>query len=114
MAFGFFKRAKRQPAEKPQEVEPQTPEPAAVVPPEPAGEPIVVSRTLVKSQPELVELVASVDELTRAGVSVGLAEKGFGTRVEIRAAPEAELGEDQLTRILDGLAEAQRRPFTND
>ena len=41
---------------------------------------IEVSRTLMKSQPELAELVESVE-----GVEVTMAEKGFGTRVALRA-----------------------------
>ena len=44
------------------------------------GQMIEVSRTLMKSEPELAELVAEVE-----GVEVTMAEKGFGTRVEIRA-----------------------------
>jgi hypothetical protein len=67
---------------------------------------IEVSRTLMKSEPELSELVATVE-----GVEVTMAEKGFGTRVEIRAGDDSGLGESDLERILDGLAEPQRRPF---
>ena len=43
---------------------------------------IEASRTLMKSEPELAELLAEVE-----GVEVTMAEKGFGTRVEIRAVP---------------------------
>ncbi len=41
---------------------------------------IEVARTLMKSEPELQELVARVE-----GVEVTMAGKGFGTRVELRA-----------------------------
>jgi hypothetical protein len=67
---------------------------------------IEVSRTLMKSEPELAELVAEVE-----GVEVTMAEKGFGTRVEIRAAPGNGLVEADLERILDDLAEPQKKPF---
>jgi hypothetical protein len=67
---------------------------------------IEASRTLMKSEPELAELVAAVD-----GVEVSLAEKGFGTRVEIRAAPDSGLSETDLERLLDDLAEPQKQPF---
>jgi hypothetical protein len=65
-----------------------------------------VSRTLVKSQPELAELVDAVE-----GVEVTMAEKGFGTRVEVRAAEDSGLVVADLERILDRLAEPQRQPF---
>lgn len=67
---------------------------------------IEASRTLMKSEPELAELLEEVE-----GVEVTMAEKGFGTRVEVRAAPEAGLGAADLERFLDRLAEPQRRPF---
>jgi hypothetical protein len=67
---------------------------------------IEVSRTLMKSEPELAELIATVE-----GVEVTMAEKGFGTRVEIRAASETGLAEADLEAVLDRLAEPQRRPF---
>ncbi|HVD39399.1 MAG TPA: hypothetical protein VNC16_00140 [Solirubrobacterales bacterium] len=67
---------------------------------------IEVSRTLMKSEPELTELIATVE-----GVEVTMAEKGFGTRVEIRAAEETGLAESDLEAVLDRLAEPQRRPF---
>jgi hypothetical protein len=67
---------------------------------------IEVSRTLMKSEPELAELVAAVD-----GVEVTLAEKGFGTRVEIRAGSESGLELADLERLLDELAEPQKQPF---
>ena len=65
-----------------------------------------VSRTLVKSEPELAELVDAVE-----GVEVTMAEKGFGTRVEVRAAEDSGLVVDDLERILDRLAEPQKQPF---
>ena len=61
----------------------------------------------MKSEPELVELIREVE-----GVEVTMAEKGFGTRVEIRASEEAGLGEADLEAVLDRLAEPQRRPFS--
>ena len=69
---------------------------------------IEVSRTLMKSEPELAELVASVE-----GVEVTMAEKGFGTRVELRASEGSGLGESDLERILDGLAEPSKQPFAS-
>jgi hypothetical protein len=68
---------------------------------------IAASRTLMKSQPELAELIRAVE-----GVEVTMAEKGFGTRVEIRAAEETGLAEADLEAVLDHLAEPQRRPFS--
>jgi hypothetical protein len=67
---------------------------------------IEASRTLMKSEPELVELVEAVE-----GVEITMAEKGFGTRVEIRAAAETGLREDDLERFLDRLAEPRKQPF---
>jgi hypothetical protein len=67
---------------------------------------IEVSRTLMKSEPELVELVAAVE-----GVEVTMAEKGFGTRVAIRAASDSGLCEADLERLLDELAQPQKQPF---
>jgi len=67
---------------------------------------IEVSRTLMKSEPELAELVASVE-----GVEVTMAEKGFGTRVELRAGRDSGLAEADLERILDDLAEPSKQPF---
>ena len=60
----------------------------------------------MKSEPELAELIATVE-----GVEVTMAEKGFGTRVEIRAGEETGLVEADLEAVLDRLAEPQRRPF---
>jgi hypothetical protein len=68
---------------------------------------IEVARTLMKSEPELAELIREVD-----GVEVTMAEKGFGTRVEIRAGEETGLAEADLEAVLDRLAEPQRRPFS--
>jgi hypothetical protein len=71
-----------------------------------AGGMIEVARTLMKSEPELAELVASVE-----GIEVTMAEKGFGTRVELRADESSGLAESDLEQILDGLAEPQKQPF---
>lgn len=62
----------------------------------------------MKSQPELKELLDAVK-----GVEVTMAEKGFGTRVEIRAEEETGLREDDLERFLDQLAKPQKQPFTS-
>jgi hypothetical protein len=67
---------------------------------------IEVARTLMKSEPELAEQISAVE-----GVEVTMAEKGFGTRVELRAGKESGLGEADLEAVLDRLAEPQRRPF---
>jgi hypothetical protein len=71
-----------------------------------AGEMIEVARTLMKSEPELAELVADVED-----VEVTMAEKGFGTRVELRAGDDSDLTEADLDRLLDCLAEPQKQPF---
>lgn len=68
---------------------------------------IEVARTLMKSEPELAELIEEVE-----GLEVRMAEKGFGTRVEVRAAPQTGLVEADLEAFLDRLAEPQRRPFS--
>jgi hypothetical protein len=65
-----------------------------------------VSRTLMKSEPELVELIAAAE-----GVEVTMAEKGFGTRVALRARPGSGLSEADLERLLDDLATPRRQPF---
>jgi hypothetical protein len=67
---------------------------------------IEAARTLMKSEPELAELIAEVE-----GVEVTMAEKGFGTRVELRAADGSGLTEADLERLLDRLAEPQKQPF---
>jgi hypothetical protein len=67
---------------------------------------IEVARTLMKSEPELTELVESVE-----GLEVTMAEKGFGTRVELRASEDSGLAAADLEAVLDRLAEPQRRPF---
>jgi hypothetical protein len=68
---------------------------------------IEVSRTLMKSEPELAGLIEEVE-----GLEVRMAEKGFGTRVEIRATEETGLVEADLEAVLDRLAQPQRRPFS--
>ena len=90
-----------------------TREPELVHPPEPVDEPIRVSRTLVKSKPELAELIKEEPRLRAEGVHVSLIEKGFGTQVAIAAHPNSELAEGDMESILEGLAEPQKRPFTN-
>lgn len=67
---------------------------------------IEASRTLMKSKPELAELVAEVN-----GVEVTMAEKGFGTRVALRAEDGSGLEEADLEGVLDRLAEPQKKPF---
>jgi hypothetical protein len=67
---------------------------------------IQASRTLMKSEPELIDLIADVE-----GVEVTMAEKGFGTRVQLRANDDSELTESDLDRLLDRLAEPQKKPF---
>jgi hypothetical protein len=67
---------------------------------------IEASRTLMKSEPELAELVAEVE-----GIEVTMAEKGFGTRVELRAVEGSGLAEADLERLLDRFAEPQKQPF---
>jgi hypothetical protein len=88
------------------------PPPAPEAEPPPAPE-IRVARTLVKSEPELAELVASDERLGGDEIHVELAEKGFGTQVAVAAAPSSGLAEADLERLLDELAEPQKRPFTN-
>jgi hypothetical protein len=68
---------------------------------------IEASRTLMKSEPELAELIATIE-----GLEVSMAEKGFGTRVQIRAEESSGLVEADLEAVLDRLAEPQRRPFS--
>jgi len=67
---------------------------------------IEVSRTVMKSEPELAALVEELD-----GLEVTMAEKGFGTRVEIRAGGNSGFSESDLESLLDRLAEPQRQPF---
>jgi hypothetical protein len=43
---------------------------------------------------------------------VRMAEKGFGTRVELRASADSGLAPADLEAVLDRLAEPQRRPFS--
>jgi hypothetical protein len=67
---------------------------------------IEAARTLMKSEPELAELIDAVE-----GVEVTMAEKGFGTRVAIRARPDSGLSEADLERFLDDLATPRKQPF---
>lgn len=67
---------------------------------------IEAARTLMKSEPELTDLIADVE-----GVEVTMAEKGFGTRVELRAGEDSGLAEVDLEQLLDRLAEPQKQPF---
>ena len=67
---------------------------------------IEAARTLMKSEPELADLLVEVE-----GVEVTMAEKGFGTRVEIRAEEDTGLEMEDLERFLDRLAEPQKQPF---
>ena len=60
----------------------------------------------MKSEPELIDLIADVE-----GVEVTMAGKGFGTRVQLRANDDSELTESDLDRLLDRLAEPQKKPF---
>lgn len=74
-------------------------------------------RTLVKSKPELGELLADEQAIRTwlgrdAALEVTMAEKGFGTEVVLRAEHDSELCTDDLERVLDGLAEPHRRPFS--
>jgi hypothetical protein len=87
--------------------------PSEPVPAEPAEPVVSVARTLVKSEPELAELVASDPRLGTEEITVELAEKGFGTRVSISVTASSGFEEADLERLLDELAEPQRRPFTN-
>ena len=69
-------------------------------------------RTLVKSEPELRELVDADPELAGGGIGVSFSEKGFGTQVTLSAPPESGVDTADLERILDDLAEPQKRPFS--
>jgi hypothetical protein len=71
------------------------------------GQMIEAARTLMKSEPELAELIAEVE-----GVEVTMAEKGFGTRVLVRATDSSGFEQADLEAVLDRLAEPQRRPFS--
>jgi hypothetical protein len=74
---------------------------------------IRVSRTLVKSEPELVEVVSREPRLRDERIEVTLTEKGFGTCVVIAADAGSGLEEADLEMFLDQLAEPQKRPFSN-
>jgi hypothetical protein len=67
---------------------------------------IEASRTLMKSEPELAEVLRAIE-----GVEVSMAPKGFGTRVQIRASESTGLEESDLERFLDELATPSRQPF---
>jgi hypothetical protein len=69
---------------------------------------IEAARTLMKSEPEIADLVEELD-----GVEVTMAEKGFGTRVAVRAGEDSGLAEADLELILDRLAEPQKQPFSS-
>lgn len=69
---------------------------------------IEASRTLMKSEPELAELLSAVE-----GVEVTMAEKGFGTRVRVRADEATGLEAADLETFLDRLAEPHKRPFSS-
>ena len=101
------------------------------------------TRTLVKSPPELWELLDDESQLRQWSsqlceseqvevterdrgrllawrcegshptlIEVALSEKGFGTRVFIRAIADGGLRAEALDAVLDELAEPQRRPFS--
>lgn len=108
---------------------------------------VQAQRTLVKSPPELWELIDDPELMGRwcaallgapepvevtvtlreagdrlawrsaspgpgAGLELSLAEKGFGTKVDIRASTERQVPGDMLDGLLDELGSPQRRPFT--
>jgi hypothetical protein len=102
---------------------------------------ITATRTLMKSAPELWELLddelqlrhwserlsdsdGAVEVTAReprrllvwrcdsVKVKVKLEEKGFGTKVAIAAKAQDGLKEADLDEVLDELAEPQRRPFS--
>jgi hypothetical protein len=73
-----------------------------------AGGMIEAARTLMKSEPEIADLVKEL-----AGVEVTMAEKGFGTRVAVRVGKDSGLAEADLELILDRLAEPQKQPFSS-
>jgi hypothetical protein len=73
---------------------------------------IKVERTLVKSEPELRELLRESPELRGGGVRVFFSEKGFGTQVALTARAGSGVAESDLEGILDGLAEPRKRPFS--
>lgn len=77
----------------------------------PLGE-ITASRTLVKSEPEIREMLGAIERLNGDHVSITMSEKGFGTRVEIKAGIAAGLGPAELEGLLDELAEPRRQPFS--
>jgi len=104
-----------------QPAEAQTPaEPGPAAEPEPTAEPpleptaaIRVARTMVLSEPEAEQLIASEPRLLADGVEVKLEEKGFGTRITVIAAPVSGLEQADLAELLERLAEPRKRPFSN-
>ena len=74
---------------------------------------IRVTRTLVKSEPEVEQLVSTDRRLSAEGVDVTLERKGFGTRVAIVAKPMSGLDRSDLEGLLNELAEPQKRPFSS-
>lgn len=68
---------------------------------------------MVKSLPEVQQLVSTEPRLQAEGIEVSLAEKGFGTHVAISATATGGLEESDLERLLDELALPQKRPFGN-
>jgi hypothetical protein len=112
--MGLFGWRRKQPAEPPGSGTESHETAVTPTEPETAPEPeIRVTRTLVKSEPELAELVASDQRLTGGEIRIELAEKGFGTQVAVAAAPSSGVEQADLERLLDELAEPQKRPFTN-
>jgi len=102
---------------------------------------IIATRTLMKSAPELWELLDDEPQLRHWSaqlcegdgavevtarepgrlltwhsdslkVKVKLTEKGFGTQVAISAKAEDGLEQGVLEQVLEDLAEPQRRPFS--
>ncbi len=112
--MGLFSRIQKRNHEPPERAlaSSATTEPRIADAPE-QGPEIRVSRTLVKSEPELAELVGGEPRVREGAIVVTLAEKGFGTRVVISARADSGLGEDDLRRLLEQLAEPQKRPFSN-
>jgi hypothetical protein len=89
-------------------------EPPPPQPPEPAEpDSITVSRTLVKSEPEVLELISSDPGMQAQGVDVVLTERGFGTRVAISVPVDSGISEADVQGMMDRLVEPQRRAFTN-
>jgi hypothetical protein len=73
---------------------------------------IEVQRTLVKSEPELRELIEADPHLGSGRIRIEMAEKGFGTNVKLVADEGEGFAAEELEQLLDALAEPQKRPFT--